>query len=155
MLVELEHEDGPVAHDLLGKRQQEAVRTTREVGQVDDIHDVALRCLLQRGQDLLAVAPEGVLVALAQAAQLGLDEIHGQHGAPHVRDLLRQAQIGACVVHVVGTPDEQDEIFLLGLGLGDQLGALGVAAVLEAGVRLQARAPGLLDLPGRHAKRRG
>jgi hypothetical protein len=149
VLVELEHEDRAVAHDFLGVAEQEAVWTAGEVGQVDHVHDVALGRLLQRGQDLLAVAPEGIAVALAQTAQLGPEEVHGQHGAAEIRDLLRQPQVRTGVVHVVGTTDEKDELFVVLLGLGQKLGALGEAALFELGLGHQARLPRLLDLARR------
>jgi hypothetical protein len=99
-LVQLQHQQRSLAHDLFGEAEQEVVRTAVEVGEVDDVEQLALGGLFQGGEDLLALAPKGVALADAEAMQLGLHEIHGQSRAAHVGDLLGQARVGAPVVLV-------------------------------------------------------
>jgi len=53
--------------------------------------------------------PKGAQLT-TQTPQLGLDEIHGQDRAPHIGDLLGQAQVGARIAQpepVTSTPDRR------------------------------------------------
>ena len=111
VLVELQGEDRLVAHDLLGVGQQEAVRPAVEVGEVDGVAGSGRSAdlLARPPRMLLAVAPVDVAITAGPGGRgRSARKSIGQHGAAPVRDLLRQAEVGADVVGVVGPADQHD-----------------------------------------------
>ena len=141
MLIQFQRQEGAVPHDFVRIGEQERVRTTVEVRQVDRRQVRIPGDMLQGGNDSLPIVPVGLAIAFTQERQIGTETIERDDGVAGLGELLRQVEVDTGIIEVVRTSDQDQQSLTVPPRFGDGLSTLVTAGRHKAPLRFQRLLP--------------